>query len=110
LFGDASFDYKNRIAKNTNFVPTYVTKQSVNVINGYCSDDYFSFLDSNENIENENIANTMDIGVGRLPVKSLYEANVVVDKIEAYTSAAAFGPWRLNTTIVADNEDGAGPH
>lgn len=110
LFGDASYDYKNRIAKNTNFVPTYVTKQSVNVINGYCSDDYFSFLDSNENIENENIANTMDIGVGRLPVKSLYEANVVVDKIEAYTSAAAFGPWRLSTTLVADNEDGAGPH
>ena len=110
LFGDASYDYKNRIAKNTNYVPTYVTKQSVNVINGYCSDDYFSFLDSNENIENENIPNTMDIGVGRLPVKSLYEANVVVDKIAAYMSNAAFGPWRLSTTIVADNEDGAGPH
>ncbi|MEY4332978.1 MAG: type secretion system sortase PorU [Bacteroidota bacterium] len=110
LFGDASYDYKNRIVNNTNFVPTYVTKQSVNVINGYCSDDYFSFLDSNENIENENIANTMDIGVGRLPVKSLYEANVVVDKIEAYMSAASFGPWRLSTTVVADNEDGAGPH
>jgi hypothetical protein len=110
MFGDASYDYKNRIVKNTNYVPTYVTAQSVNVINGYCSDDYFSFLDDTENIENENIPNTMDVGVGRLPVKSLYEANVVVDKIESYMSAAAFGPWRLNTTIVADNEDGAGPH
>lgn len=106
LFGDASYDYKHRIASNTNFVPTFETAESENVLSGYCSDDFFSFLDDNENGENTNIANTMDISVGRIPVGSADEALKVVEKIMNYTSADALGPWRLSTTLMSDNGDG----
>lgn len=106
LLGDASFDYKDRIAYNTNFVPTYETTESINLIDGYCSDDYFSFLDDNEDIENWAIANTMDLGVGRLPVATADAALKVVDKVIYYAQPNTLGPWRINTTVIADNGDG----
>ena len=43
LMGDCSFDYKNRIPNNTNFVPVYESRNSINPINSYSSDDYFGF-------------------------------------------------------------------
>lgn len=110
LFGDASYDYKDRVSNNTNFVPTFESAQSLNNLGNYCGDDFFGFLDDNENIEKTGIANTLDVGVGRLPVKSLEEANNFVNKVKHYKSPASLGAWRLSATIIADNEDGAGPH
>lgn len=110
LMGDASYDYKNRINSNTNFVPTLESEQSLNFINSFLNDDFFAMLDDNENLENTNIANTLDVGVGRLPVKTADEANAVVNKIINYKSPASLGPWRLSTTLIADNEDNAGSH
>lgn len=110
LFGDASYDYKNRVPNNTNYVPTFESAESTFLINSFCNDDFFAFLDDNENVENTSIANTLDLGVGRLPVKNLDEARAVVDKIFVYKSPDALGPWRISTTIVTDNEDEAGPH
>lgn len=110
LFGDASYDYKNRVPNNTNYVPTFESLESLNVIQSFCNDDFFGFLDDSEYIENTNIINALDIGIGRLPIKSLEEANAVVNKIFQYKSPESLGPWRLSTTFVADNEDNAGPH
>ena len=110
LLGDASYDYKNRIANNTNFVPTFESLQSFDRIASYSGDDFYGFLDDNEDIENTNIANTLDVGMGRFPVKTLQEANAMVNKIKAYKSAESLGPWRISTTLVTDNEDLAGPH
>lgn len=106
IVGDASYDYKNRIRNNTNYVPTYETAESEAVILGYCSDDFFGFLDDNENIEDVSVANTMDMSVGRLPVSTLDEANGVVGKIINYKTPASLGPWRVSTTIISDNGDG----
>lgn len=110
LFGDASYDYKDRVSNNTNFVPTFESAEMLNLINSYCNDDFFGFVDDNENIENFSIINTLDLGVGRLPVKTLNEAKAVVNKILVYKSPLSLGPWRLSTTVVADNDDNAGPH
>lgn len=110
LLGDASYDYKDRTPSNTNLVPTFEAAESQFPGSSYCSDEYYAFLDVNEEIENYAIPNTLDIGVGRLPVQSAQEAEDVVDKIIAYHAPASLGPWRLNNTFVADNEDVAGPH
>jgi hypothetical protein len=40
-----------------------------------------------------------------VPAKNGEEAKAFVDKVEAYHSPAAFGPWRNNLTFVADDED-----
>ncbi|KAK6026929.1 hypothetical protein OSTOST_07087 [Ostertagia ostertagi] len=110
LFGDASYDYKNRIPGNTNFVPTFESEESIAIGSSYVVDEFYTMLDDNENIEDAKIANTLDIGVGRLPVGTEEEAEAMTAKIIAYTSPASLGPWRLNNTYLGDNEDGAGPH
>jgi len=110
LLGDASYDYKNRISPNSNYVPTYESAESVNPLSCFTVDDYFGFLDDNEDMSNFNIANTLDIGIGRLPVNSLDQANAAVNKIINYHSAKTLGPWRLSNTYIGDNEDDAGEH
>ena len=106
LFGDASFDYKNRIGNNTNFVPAYESINSSDPLLTHVSDDYFGYLDDLDDIAQVAPAPLLDIGIGRLPVSTLSQAKTMVDKIINYSSATAFGPWRNNTTFVADDEDG----
>lgn len=110
LMGDASYDYKNRIKNNTNFVPTFEARESFDFLETYSNDDFFGFLDENEEIERYDIINALDIGVGRIPAKSLQEASDVVNKIIHYKSPATLGAWRLSTLFAADNEDNAGEH
>ncbi len=110
LFGGASYDYKNRLANNSNFVPVFESQESSYVLDAYSSDDFYGFLDNNESIEDHTQLNTLDIGIGRLPARSVDDANVMVDKAISYTDPATFGPWRIASTIVTDNADAAGDH
>lgn len=105
LFGDASFDYKNRIAANTNFVPAYQNNFSLDPLATYTSDDFFGFLDDDEDINSGTVLNLLDIGIGRIPAKSITEAENYVNKVEQYLSPASLGPWRNTLTFIADDED-----
>lgn len=107
LMGDASFDYKDRIAGNENFVPTYQSQESFSVVSSYCTDDYIGFLDllEGEDITNIGNPNKVDIAIGRIPVDNIAEANGVVDKIINYNTAATMEDWRNVLTFVADDED-----
>ncbi|MFD3003397.1 type IX secretion system sortase PorU [Pontibacter toksunensis] len=107
LFGDASYDYKNRIRNNTNFVPVYESRESLHPISSYSSEDYYGFLDEEEGewAENTSGDHLLDIGIGRLPVKSAAEAATVVNKIIAYDSPDHFGKWRSRVTFVSDDAD-----
>lgn len=105
LFGDASFDYKDRIKNNTSFVPAYQNNFSLDPLSSYSSDDFFGFLDDHEDINSGLINNILDIGIGRVPARNVEEAQNFVDKIEAYMSPKSFGPWRNNLSFIADDED-----
>ncbi|MEM6299616.1 MAG: C25 family cysteine peptidase [Bacteroidota bacterium] len=48
LFGDASYDPKNRTDNNTNFIPIYQSRDSFDPIYSFSSDDYFAFVDETE--------------------------------------------------------------
>lgn len=109
LFGGASYDYKNRLANNSNFVPVFESANSINDLNSFSTDDFYGFLDSNEYIEGPGI-NALDIAVGRLPARSKEDAVNAVSNAEAYVSTSSLGPWRISATIVADNDDQAGDH
>jgi len=105
LFGDASFDYKDRIANNTNLVPSYQNNLALDPLSSYTSDDFFGFLDNNEDINSGLVNNLLDIGIGRIPAKNMEEAKNFVDKIAAYFAPQSLGPWRNNLTFIADDED-----
>ncbi len=108
LIGRGSYDYLDNIANNTNFVPIYESRNSLHPLKTYGSDDYIGFLEDEEGQWDENpaVAHSLDIGIGRLPVSSLEEANEVVDKIIGYsTNKKSFGDWRNVVTFVADDGD-----
>ncbi|WP_425575676.1 type IX secretion system sortase PorU [Nemorincola caseinilytica] len=110
LIGAASYDYKDRLPNNSNFVPVFESAESSYDLAAVLTDDFYGFLDDNEYIENNLIYNTLDIGIGRLPARSVEDAGNMVYKIMNYKSPATLGPWRLASTLVADNADGAGDH
>ena len=104
LFGDASYDYKDRLPDNTNLVPCWESIQSLNTISSIASDDYFGYLD---NGEGSSFSDKVDIGIGRFPVKTVEEAKNAVDKCIHYDtpSTVTMGPWRNMITFVADDDD-----
>lgn len=112
LFADASFDYKNIIqyaSIDTKLqIPTYESRESLNPVNSYASDDYFGFFEDKEGEWQENNAgnHSMEIGVGRLPIKSIEEAKNVVDKLIYYArTQRTAGSWRRKISFVADDGD-----
>ncbi|MCK8491861.1 type IX secretion system sortase PorU [Spirosoma sp. RP8] len=113
LFGDATYDYRNinrllSASQLANTVPVYESNESLHPVLSYSSDDYFGFMDRNEGEWPETNAGDykMDIGVGRLPVKSTDEAKTVVDKLIRYSSDPSLaGDWQTRVMFVADDGD-----
>lgn len=123
LFGDASYDYKDRLADNTNYVPTYESPESLTPTISYASDDYFGLLDPEEGQWNSSSNDALDIGIGRFVVRTLDDAKAVVDKIYRYEELDVNGlqldhtctdgagnaiispDWRNRIVFVADDED-----
>lgn len=105
LFGDASFDYKDRVSNNTDLVPAYESRVFLDPLSTYTSDDFFGFLDDNEDINSGLVTNLLDIGIGRVPAKNIEEAKNYVDKVIVYYSKESLGAWRNIVSVIADDED-----
>ena len=101
LFGDASFDYKDRIEGNINFIPTWESPESLNPVNSHNKDDFFGTLDGPND-------NSIDIGIGRFVVSTASQAKTSVDKVIYYSenTPEVMGDWRNILCMIADDEDG----
>ncbi|MBT8234284.1 MAG: type IX secretion system sortase PorU, partial [Saprospiraceae bacterium] len=87
-----------------NFVPTYQTDESLHPVEAFPSDDFFALLSDQEG--EDSLDGALDIGVGRIPAKTLSEATGVIDKIIHYdTSKKTLGDWKLRIGFTADDED-----
>lgn len=104
LFGDTSFDYKNRIPNNTNIVPVFHALISNNLLSSTMSDDFYAMMDDNEGLLVSS-ANKMDLAVGRMLVTDLKQAREMVDKVIDYHDIKSYGRWRNNFTLISDDVD-----
>ena len=118
LFGDGSYDNRNILGHNKNILPIYESSESVSIVNTYASDDYFAILADGASMQNTDYLN---IGIGRLVVSTILEANEMVQKIKNYTledsntltslncnnpmSNSIYGDWRNKIVLVSDDED-----
>lgn len=123
LFGDGTYDPKDRLPNNNNYILTYQVDNSENHISALVTDDFFGMLGDNEAI---NQTDLLDVGVGRLVVSNVTEAKQQVDKIEHYMkngsnlflnagannccldslTNGSFGDWRLKYVQISDDEEG----
>lgn len=114
LFGSGTYDPKNRLDNNKDFIPTYQSENSIKLTASYVTDDFYGVLDDNEGEFKNN--DQLDVSVGRIPVKSIQEAKIAVDKIKQYynfystaqDNGKAFsskGSWQNNILFIADDGD-----
>ncbi|MFT7330777.1 MAG: hypothetical protein ACI848_000845 [Roseivirga sp.] len=103
LFGDASYDYKDRIVGNNNIVPAFLAYESFNLATSYLTDDYYGMMDSNEGLLS--FIDKQDVATGRIPVSDVIQASDAINKIINYNSTNSFGDWRNLVTLVADDLD-----
>jgi len=97
-FGDASYDYKNILGAGRNWVPTYETPESDYQIFTYGYDDFYAYLEPGD-------VATVTLAQGRIPVRSIAEARLAVDRIIQYESSSPFGAWKNLITITSDDRD-----
>ncbi len=104
LFGDASYDYKDRTPNNTNLIPNWQSDFSFSLRSSLGTDDYFGFLDPDEGGVTSSAR--LDVGIGRLVARNTSEASNLVDKIIRYASEpAGVGDWRSKILFAADDVD-----
>lgn len=84
---------------------TWQTDNGTDEIDSYTSDDMLGMLDDGSGASIN--SNTMNIAVGRMPVKSVTEAKNTVDKLYSYTTKQDFGTWKNNILIIADDMNNA---
>lgn len=105
LFGDASYDFKNRISGNTNVVPIYHALNSSSTgESSFASDDFFGLMNPSEG----NIVSFfggIDIAVGRMLVNDTKQAEEMVNKVIEYHDLKSYGSWRNNFALVSDDSD-----
>jgi hypothetical protein len=109
LFGDGS--YNNRKAgTSNNLLLTYQSDASLIETSSQVCDDYFGFLDDTEGGRRDNSyrytinQDALDIGIGRLPVRTATEATAVVDKIISYSNNTYYGAWKNRLCFLADDD------
>jgi hypothetical protein len=105
LVGDGSYNNLSQSAGNSNFIPTYQSYNSLNASVSYVTDDFFGFMDANEGGSGIMESYFLDLGVGRLPVKTASEAVAVFRKLKSYMYDDNFGDWRNNIMVIGDDED-----
>lgn len=105
LFGDASYDYKNRIPNNTNIVPIYhALNSNSSGESSFASDDFFGLMDPNEGNITSNFGG-IDIAVGRMLNSDVAQADEMVNKVLEYYDVKSYGSWRNNIVMVSDDSD-----
>lgn len=108
LFGDGTFDNKNILQYNNNYIPTYQS----NVLNStgdnnYTSDDVLAAIGPTST---NSTYDTLFVGIGRIPVNDTVTANIVVDKCKRYLSKSDIlkkqdGDWRNSILLTSDDMD-----
>jgi hypothetical protein len=95
LFGDGDYDCLNVENKNLNFIPTYQTIESFDLLNSYPTDDYYARVSGNDF--------KVDLAIGRLDIQTNDDATSVVDKIIKYETDLSRDIWRNRIALAADD-------
>ena len=113
LFGDASYDFKDRIKNNTNVVPVFHgfsvnnsllpdNDTNFSLFASFMSDDFFTLMDNNEGNMVSSVDH-MDLAVGRMLVSSNDQAAEMVNKVYEYHDEKSYKRWRNNLVYYADD-------
>lgn len=98
LWGDAHYDYRNIQVKSALYIPMYMNKEGeffITETSTIATDDYIACVDGNDWV--------CDIAFGRVPISSVQDGKMYLEKIKYYENNSSFDNWRTNILLVADD-------
>jgi len=103
LMGMGNFNSKKM---NTHFeLPVYESENSNSILSSYTTDDFFAVLDDNQDINFANSINQLALAVGRIPARTVAEADSAIEKLIYYQTNTIGGSWENKLSWVADDGD-----
>ncbi len=107
LFGDGIWDNRMLTAVSSNLSPDdyllcFESEDSYNEITCYVDDGFFCCLDEGEGSDPQR-SDLLDVAVGRFPVTTAAEAQIMVDKTIAYATNSNAGAWQNTLMFLADD-------
>lgn len=112
LIGDGTYDNRGKLKiTNYNKLLTYQSVKSLSESDSYSCDDYFGYVEDGTLGYNKLYLNKrINIGVGRFPVATIKQAEILVDKVKQYYTLKP-GEWKTKILALADdNEDTDNPN
>ena len=113
LFGDGGWDNRMNTSEWSGYKPDdyllcYESENSFSQVNCYVSDDFFCLLDDEEVIQKSSGSSTTyegkpDVAVGRFPVRTIEDAQTMVDKVISYAHNEHAGAWQNEICIMGDD-------
>jgi hypothetical protein len=95
LVGDGTYDYKDNLGYSENLVPPILVSTPYGL---FASDNLYGDVKGNDGVP--------EIAIGRLPVMTEEELQVLIDKIYDYEDAR--GEWTGRVILLADDADSGG--
>lgn len=93
LLGDASYDYKGGTASG-NYVSTQIVLKENESLGFFASDNLLGAVSGGDSLP--------EVVVGRIPARTLAEADTVLQKIRLYEQTPAAGAWRGHAVFISD--------
>ena len=113
LFGDGGWDNRMKTVEWSGYSPDdyllcYESENSFSQVSCYVSDDFFCLLDDEEVIQkgsgnSQSYTGQPDVAVGRLPLRSIEDAQAMVDKIINYSNNEHAGNWQNEICMMGDD-------
>jgi hypothetical protein len=103
LFGMGNFNaQKIQINKE---LPVYTSEVSNAILTSYSSDDFYAIQQAGNQIQFTQTIDSISLAIGRIPARTIAEANKMVEKLIQYQSSKKMGLWQNQLTWVADDAD-----
>lgn len=104
LLGCGSYDNRGlNGGKSENQLLTYQSNDSQGIVSSYTTDDFFGFLADNSGKSLP--TDILSISIGRIPAKTIEDAEVAIAKIYDYITGDTHETWKNNVLIISDKGD-----
>lgn len=103
LIGMGNFNNRNL---NSYFeLPVFESNHSTSILSSYTTDDFFSSLHTQTDINLTNQPYSNQLAVGRIPARNVQEADSAIAKLIRYQTTTVAGAWANKLTWIADDGD-----
>ena len=102
LMGIGNFNQKIQPNKE---LPVYTSEVSNAILTSYSTDDFYAIQKSGHQIQFAQTIDSIGLAIGRIPARTIAEADKMVEKLIQYQSNKKMGLWQNQLTWVADDAD-----